>query len=125
MKTIVKTNQAPAPIGPYNQAVKHGETVFVSGQIAIDPATGKLEQDSIEAETHLVLTNLKAVLEAAGTNLEAVVKCSIFVTDMNDFNTVNTVYGQYFTVNHPARETVQVSALPAGARVEISCIAIG
>ena len=97
--------------------------LFVSGQIALDPASGEMVQSDIEAETHMVMKNLKAVVEAAGLTMDAIVKCSIFVADMGDFATINKVYGGYFMKSFPARETVEVSALPAGARVEISCIA--
>ena len=123
MSRNIETSNAPAPIGPYHQAVKCGSTVFVSGQIPIDPETGKLIDGDIEAQTHQVMKNLKAVIEAAGMDMDHVVKCSIFVTDINDFATVNKVYGGYFLTTFPARETVQVVALPAGAQVEISCIA--
>lgn len=123
MPRNIETPLAPAPIGPYNQAVKCGNTVFVSGQIPIDPATGKLINGGIEAQTHQVMKNLKAVIEAADMDMDHVVKCTIFVTDMNDFAIVNKVYGGYFLTTFPARETVQVAALPAGAHVEISCIA--
>ncbi|MCA6074399.1 RidA family protein [Fulvivirga sedimenti] len=124
MKTIVQTPDAPAPIGPYSQAVKSGSTLYVSGQIAIDPASGELINDSIENETRQVMKNLGAILSEAGMNFSHVVKCSIFVTDMNNFAKVNAVYGEFFTSNPPARETVEVSALPKFVNVEISCIAI-
>lgn len=123
MSRNIETPNAPAPIGPYNQAVKCGSTVFVSGQIAIDPTTGELIDGDIEAQTHQVMKNLKAVIEAADMDMDLVVKCTIFVTDINDFAIVNKVYGGYFLTTFPARETVQVAALPAGAHVEISCIA--
>ncbi|MFY0625341.1 MAG: RidA family protein [Reichenbachiella sp.] len=124
MKTIINTKNAPAPIGPYNQAIKAGNTLYVSGQIPINPETGELVDESIEKETHQVLQNLNAIIEAAGGNLMHVVKCSIFVTDMNNFSKVNEVYAGYFSAEAPARETVQVSALPKNVNVEISCIAV-
>ncbi len=124
MKTIVQTSHAPAPIGPYSQAVKSGSTLYVSGQIAINPATGALVNDSIEDETRQVMKNLEAILTEAGMNFSHVVKCSIFVSDMNNFARVNGVYGEFFQTNPPARETVEVSALPKFVNVEISCIAV-
>lgn len=124
MKTIVKTDQAPLPIGPYNQAVSSNGLVFVSGQIAINPATGQLVLDSIEAETHRVLQNVRAVLEAAGSGLDRVVKSSVFVKDMNQFSRINAVYAEYFSeATAPARELVQVSELPKFVNIEISVIA--
>jgi 2-iminobutanoate/2-iminopropanoate deaminase len=123
MKTIIKTDKAPAPIGPYNQAVKAGSFIYTSGQIAINPENGKLEQSSIEAETRLTLQNLSAVISAAGARLEQVVKCSIFIADMNDFKRINAVYSEFFEdKNAPARETVEVARLPKDARVEISAV---
>ncbi len=124
MKTIVQTSHAPAPIGPYSQAVKSGSTLYVSGQIAINPTTGALVNDSIEDETRQVMKNLEAILTEAGMNFSHVVKCSIFVSDMNNFARVNGVYGEFFQTNPPARETVEVSALPKFVNVEISCIAV-
>lgn len=123
MKKIVRTSNAPAPIGPYNQAVQFGELVFVSGQIALDAESGALIQGSIEEETHKVMQNLKAVLEAAESSLDNVIKSSIFVSDMGMFNRINSVYAEYFTGEHPARETVEVAGLPKGVNVEISVIA--
>ncbi|MDX2133987.1 MAG: Rid family detoxifying hydrolase [Saprospiraceae bacterium] len=124
MKTIITTDQAPLPIGPYNQAVSSNGLVFVSGQIAIDPATGQLVLDSIEAETHRVLQNVRAVLEAAGSGLDRVVKSSVFVKDMNQFSRINAVYAEYFSESTaPARELVQVSELPKFVNIEISVIA--
>lgn len=124
MKTIVKTDRAPLPIGPYNQAVSCNGLVFVSGQIAIDPATGQLVLDSIEAETHRVLQNVRAVLEAAGSGLDRVVKSSVFVKNMNQFSRINAVYAEYFSeATAPARELVQVSELPKFVNIEISVIA--
>jgi 2-iminobutanoate/2-iminopropanoate deaminase len=125
MKKIIQTDHAPAPIGPYNQAVLAGNTLYVSGQIALDPATGELVQGSIEAETEQVLKNLKAVLEAAGAGFPNVVKTSIFVKDMGQFARINAVYGQYFDPEWaPARETVEVANLPKYVNVEISAIAV-
>lgn len=125
MKKIIFTENAPAPIGPYNQAVLTGNTLYTSGQIAINPATGELVTVTIEAETEQVMQNMKAVLEAAGMTFENVVKSTIFIMDMNDFGNINTVYGSYFNEKTaPARETVQVAGLPKNVNVEISMIAI-
>ncbi|APG64934.1 reactive intermediate/imine deaminase [Tenacibaculum todarodis] len=125
MKTIIKTDKAPAPIGPYNQAVLVGDTLYTSGQIAINPKTSEIELDSIEHETELVMNNLKAVLEAANMTFENVIKSSIFVSDMHNFSKVNAVYGTFFNdENAPARETVEVANLPKFVNVEISMIAI-
>jgi 2-iminobutanoate/2-iminopropanoate deaminase len=123
-KTIITTSNAPAPIGPYNQAVLTGETLFISGQICIDPATGNLKNKDIQEETHQVMHNLKAILREASMDFSNVVKTSIFITDMNQFGAVNEVYGKYFESGFPARETVQVSALPKFVNVEISMIAV-
>ncbi|MGB5314389.1 MAG: RidA family protein [Robiginitalea sp.] len=124
MKEIIKTASAPAPIGPYNQAVRAGQTLYVSGQIALDPQTGELLKGSIEAETELVMENLKAVLKAAGADFSNVVKSSIFVADMGQFARINEVYGRYFEAETaPARETVEVANLPKYVNVEISVIA--
>jgi len=122
-KEIITTSYAPAPIGSYSQAVKTGGMLFTSGQIAIDPATNTYTPSTIEDETLLVMTNLKAVLESAKMDFGHVVKTSIFLSDMNDFSKVNAVYSSYFKDNFPARETVQVSVLPKNAKVEISMIA--
>ena len=125
MKEIIKTASAPAPIGPYNQAVRAGQTLYVSGQIALDPQTGELLKGSIEAETELVMENLKAVLKAAGADFSNVVKSSIFVADMGQFARINEVYGRYFEAETaPARETVEVANLPKYVNVEISVIAL-
>jgi|TARA_B110000908_G_C10251137_1_gene452104 2-iminobutanoate/2-iminopropanoate deaminase len=125
MKKIIQTLKAPSPLGPYNQAVLTGNTLYTSGQIAIDPATGKLKLGSIEKETTLVMENMKAVLEAAEMSFEDVVKTSIFISDMNNFSKINTVYGKYFNEETaPARETVEVANLPKFVNVEISMIAI-
>lgn len=124
-KKIIFTDQAPAPIGPYSQAVLKGDTLYTSGQIAIDPATGELVTGSIEAETKQVMENMKAVLTAAGMTFEHVVKTTIFIMDMNDFTKINTVYATYFNEKTaPARETVQVACLPKNVNVEISMTAI-
>jgi 2-iminobutanoate/2-iminopropanoate deaminase len=122
-KTIIQTSDAPAPIGPYNQAVKANGFLFVSGQIAINPETGELNTPNIEVETHQVMQNLQAVLLTAGHNFANVVKTTIFLSDMGLFATVNEVYGSYFTGNYPARETVAVKGLPRNVNVEISVIA--
>ncbi|WP_299525839.1 RidA family protein [uncultured Lutibacter sp.] len=125
MKKIIKTSNAPAPVGPYNQAVLSGNTLYTSGQIALDPATGKLVTGSIEIETTQVLENMKAVLTEAGMTFENVVKSTIYVKNMNDFAKINTVYGGYFNPETaPARETVEVGNLPLFVNVEISMIAI-
>jgi 2-iminobutanoate/2-iminopropanoate deaminase len=124
MKKIWNTNSAPAPIGPYSQAVSAGNMLFLSGQIAIDPLSGNLIQDSVEAETRQVMANISALLKEAGSSFDKVLKTSIFLMDMGDFPKVNEVYGSYFTGDFPARETVQVAGLPKGVRVEISMIAL-
>jgi 2-iminobutanoate/2-iminopropanoate deaminase len=124
MKKIIFTEKAPAPIGPYSQAVLAGNTLYTSGQIALHPETGELIVGDIETETKQVMENMKAVLEAAGMGFENVVKTSIFIMDMDDFAKINSVYGSYFDEsNAPARETVQVAKLPKGVNVEISMIA--
>lgn len=122
-KTIITTAQAPAPIGPYNQAIQTGDLLFISGQVCIDPATSQLKNKDIQEETHQVMHNLKAILYEAGMDFNNVVKTSIFITDMNRFAEINEVYGKYFEGGFPARETVQVSALPKFVNVEISMIA--
>ncbi len=124
MKKIINTTNAPAPIGPYNQAVLNGNMLYTSGQIAIDPKTGNLVTDSIQAETELVMENLKAILTEAGMTFENVIKTSIFISDMNNFSQINEVYGRYFNPETaPARETVEVANLPKFVNVEISVIA--
>lgn len=124
MKEIITTQDAPAPIGPYNQAVLSGDTLYMSGQIALDPKTMALVNDSIVSETHQVMKNLQAVLKAAGMTFENVVKTSIFLSDMESFGAVNSVYGEYFDeAVAPARETVEVANLPKYVNVEISMIA--
>jgi 2-iminobutanoate/2-iminopropanoate deaminase len=122
-RTIIHTEQAPTPVGPYSQAVVCGGFVFCSGQIALEPGTGILVDRDVESETMRVMENLKAVLEASGSSLEQVVKTTIFLRDMGDFARVNEAYGTFFPANPPARATVQVGALPKGVRVEIECIA--
>ncbi len=124
-KTIIFTDKAPAPIGPYNQAVLAGNTLYTSGQIALNPKTMELVIDSIEQETEQVMQNLKAVLEAANMTFENVIKSTIFIMDMNDFAKINVVYGSYFNEKTaPARETVQVARLPKNGTIEISMIAM-
>ncbi len=125
MKKVITTQKAPAPIGPYNQAILNGNTLYTSGQIALDPDTGNLILDDIKTETRQVMENMKAVLEAAEMNFDNVVKTSIFIGDMNDFAAINEVYGSYFdNATAPARETVQVARLPKNVNVEISMIAM-
>jgi 2-iminobutanoate/2-iminopropanoate deaminase len=124
MREIIKTESAPAAIGPYSQAVRAGGFVFASGQIPTDPKTGVFVEGGIVEQTHQVMRNLKALLEAAGTNLERVVKTTVFIADMGDFSAMNEVYGQYFKENPPARSTVQAARLPRDARVEIDVIAL-
>lgn len=124
MKKIIHSNQAPAPIGPYSQAVQSGNTIYLSGQIAIDQDSGKLINSNIQSETKQVMSNIQYVLESAGFTFENVVKCTIFIKNMDDFAEINSVYGEYFLTNPPARETVEVSRLPKNVNVEISCIAI-
>lgn len=124
-KQIINSKNAPAPIGPYSQAVIANGVLYVSGQVAIDPATGNLVTQNIIDETHQVMKNLKAILTEAGTDFSKVVKSSIFVKDLNNFGTINGVYGEYFPAGTaPARETVEVSRLPKDVNVEISCIAL-
>ncbi|WP_395626819.1 RidA family protein [Daejeonella sp.] len=124
MKSIIQTEKAPAPIGPYSQAVQAGNMLFISGQIALDPATNQLISGGIKVEAKQVMNNLEAVLQTAGFNFENVVKTTIFLSDMNHFADVNEVYGSYFSSNFPARETVAVLGLPKNVNVEISVIAV-
>ncbi|MEJ8817922.1 RidA family protein [Lacibacter sp. H407] len=124
-KKIIQTNQAPAPIGPYNQAVAAGGFLFISGQICIKPDTGDMNNADIQAETHQVMHNLKAVLQEAGMDFRNVVKTTIFLSDMVLFSEVNEIYGKYFEGDFPARETVAVKGLPKNVNVEISMIAAG
>lgn len=119
---IINTSAAPAPIGPYNQAIVHNGLLYMSGQIAIDPVTGELVQESLAAETHQVMRNLQAVLDAAGTNFSKAIKTTIFLSDMSLFAEVNGIYGSYFHGHFPARETVSVKGLPKGVNVEISML---
>ena len=123
MKQIISTEQAPKAIGPYSQATVHGGLVFVSGQIPLDPATGQTVAGSIEAQTRRVLENLRAVLEAAGSSLGAVVRTTVYLKDMAEFPAMNAVYGEFFSENPPARSTVEVARLPRDVRVEIDAIA--
>jgi len=124
MKEVINTINAPAPIGPYSQAIAAGNFVFVSGQIPMDPSTGEIISENIKAETKKVMENIQAILTEAGLTFGNIVKTSIFLTDMQSFAQVNEVYGTYFTNQFPARETVQVAALPKNVNVEISVIAI-
>ena len=123
MKKVINTNNAPAPIGPYNQAIAAGNFIFLSGQIALNPATGDLVLDDIKTETKQVMENIKAILTEAGVDFSNIVKTSIFLLDMQNFAQVNEVYGTYFTSDFPARETVQVAGLPKNVNVEISVTA--
>lgn len=123
MKMIV-TDQAPKAVGPYAQAVRYGDTVFCSGQLGLDPATGKLVGSGVEAQTRQVLVNLKAVLQATGLRLDHVVKTTIYVIDMKDYAKVNQIYAEAFGTHTPARATVQVAGLPMDGLVEIDCIAV-
>lgn len=123
MKNIIMTNDAPKPIGPYSQAVLANNLLFVSGQIPLNPATGKVDSTDIKIQTKQVMENIKAILTASNMNFTNIIKTSIFITDMNNFSQVNEVYGSYFTSDFPARECVQVCKLPLGVDVEISVIA--
>ena len=123
-KKVVRSDKAPKALGPYSVGIMADHFVFASGQAGIDPVTNNLVEGGIEAETRQVLTNLKNVLEAAGTSMDKVVKTSVFLRDMNDFSKMNAIYGEFFKVDPPARTTVQVAALPKGAAVEIEVIAL-
>ncbi len=123
-KSVVITKNAPAPIGPYNQAILAGNTLFISGQICLDPGSGQLKNKDIQEETHQVMHNLKVILQEAAMDFGNVVKSTIYLTDMQRFGEINEVYGKYFDAEFPARETVQVSALPKFVNVEISMIAV-
>jgi 2-iminobutanoate/2-iminopropanoate deaminase len=123
-KSVVYSDQAPEPIGPYSQAIQSGNMLFVSGQVAIERSSGNIITTDIESETRQVMVNLEKILQAAGFDFSNVVKSSIFLKDMNNFPKVNAIYGEYFKTNPPARETVEVSRLPKDVNVEISCIAI-
>jgi 2-iminobutanoate/2-iminopropanoate deaminase len=124
MKKIIQIPGAPAPIGPYSQAILINGVLYVSGQIPLNPMNGSLEVDSVETATNRVLLNIKSLVEEAGMSLSNIVKCSIFLKNMDDFSIVNSVYATYFSENPPARETVQVAKLPLDVPIEISCIAI-
>jgi 2-iminobutanoate/2-iminopropanoate deaminase len=123
MKEIIQTPNAPKAIGPYSQAVAYDGLVYCSGQIGLDPATMEFAGDTVDAQAEQVMKNLSAVLEAAGSGFDKVIKCTIFLADMGDFATVNAIYGRYFAENPPARETVAVKTLPKNGLVEIGCIA--
>jgi 2-iminobutanoate/2-iminopropanoate deaminase len=124
MKKIISTTEAPAAVGPYSQAVRAGSTIYCAGQIPLDPKSGQIVSQDISEQTRRVLDNVKAVLRAEGLTFENIVKTTIFLIDLADFQTVNEVYGSYFEKDPPARSTVQVAALPKGARVEIEVIAV-
>lgn len=124
MKIVIETKNAPAPIGPYSQAVLSGNSLYTSGQVAFKPETGELVLDTIENETQQVMSNMSAVLAEAGMTFDNVIKTSIFISDMDNFSRINEVYAQYFTANFPARETVEVARLPKDVNVEISMIAV-
>ncbi len=123
-KEIIKTDQAPAAIGPYEQAIRVGDFLFTSGQIALDPATGNFMQGEIEQETELTIKNLEAILKAAGVTLQQVVKVTVYLTDLGHFARMNTIYEKFFSQSKPARACVQVAALPKGAKIEMDAIAI-
>ncbi len=122
-KKVISTDRAPQAIGPYSQAIQVAEQLFVSGQIALDPATGEVQMGDVESQTHLVMQNLKAILTASGGSLESVVKCTIYLKDLGNFAAVNEVYGSYFKTAPPARATVEVSGLPKDVDVEIDAVA--
>jgi 2-iminobutanoate/2-iminopropanoate deaminase len=124
MKKEIRTDKAPQAIGPYSQAIEADGLIFASGQIAIDPASGELNTGGIEEQTRLVLSNLKAVLEAAGSSMDRVVKCTVFLQDLNDYAAMNAVYGQFFSAPYPARAAVQVARLPKDVKVEIEAMAL-
>jgi len=124
MKQVITTDRGPQAIGPYSQAIKANGFIFISGQIAFDPATGKLVEGDIRAQTERVMENLKGIVEAAGSAMDRVVKTSVFLKDMNDFAAMNETYGRYFPSNPPARATVEVARLPRDVRVEIELIAL-
>ena len=123
-KRAIQINNAPAPVGPYSQGILQNNLLFVSGQIPLNPQTKELEVSSIETATHRVMLNIKALLEAAEMEMTDVIKCSIFLANLDDFNAVNEIYSSYFSGVYPARETVQVSKLPLDVPIEISCIAV-
>ncbi len=123
-RTAINTSQAPAAIGPYNQAIRYGNFVYTSGQVALDPASGQLVGDDVQTQTHRVFQNLQAVLESAGSSLNNIVKTTVFLTSMSDFQAMNTVYAEYFQETKPARSTIAVVELPRKALVEIECVAV-
>ncbi len=123
-REIISTRAAPAAVGPYSQGVRSGSLIFTAGQIGLDPETGQMAGGDLETQTRQVMRNLSAVLEAAGSGLERVIKTTIFLTDMGEFATVNRIYGEFFSETPPARSTVEVSALPLGALVEIEMVAV-
>ncbi|HQJ74691.1 MAG TPA: RidA family protein [Bacteroidota bacterium] len=123
-KIIILTDDAPAPIGPYNQAIKVGNLVFTAGQIAINPKTNQIEETTIEGQTRQVILNLQAILKKAGSDLSKVVKTTVFLKNMNDFSAMNSVYAEFFVENPPARSAVEVARLPKDVLVEIECVAI-
>ena len=123
-KTVIMTDNAPKPIGPYSQAISAGDFIFVSGQIGINPSTGELAAGDIKTEAKQVMENIGAVLKAAGSDYSSIVKTTIYLKDMNDFKSVNEIYSEYFKGEYPARETVGVASLPKNARVEISVVAV-
>ena len=123
MRKPVTTDQAPKPVGPYSQAIIEGDFIFCAGQGCGNPATGQLDMGDVQSETRRTLDNLKGVLEAAGSSLDKVVKCNVYLRDIKDFATMNEVYGTYFSAPYPARTTIQAGALPGGIAVEIECIA--
>ncbi len=120
----IKTKNAPKAIGPYSQGIIANDFVFASGQIALDPVTGELNNGSVEEQAHLVLKNLKAVIEASGSSMDKIVKCTVFLEDMNDYGAVNAIYGEYFNAPYPARAAIQVARLPKDVKVEIEAIAV-
>ena len=123
-KKIIATEKAPGAVGPYSQATTTGSLVFMAGQVPMDPESGQMVTGEIEEQTHRVLLNVQAVLQAAGSSMAAVVKTTVFMTDLADFNRMNTIYAEYFESEPPARSTVQVAALPLGAHIEIECVAL-
>ena len=124
MKKIISTSDAPAALGPYSQAVRVGSTIYCAGQIPLDPKTGQIVSGGVDVQTRRVMENISAVLKAEGLNFDHIVKTTIFLMDLNDFQTVNEIYGSYFKQQPPARSTVQVAGLPKGARVEVEVIAV-
>jgi len=123
-KKIIATEKAPAAVGPYSQATTAGSLVFISGQVPMDPESGQMVTGEIEEQTHRVLLNVQALLQAAGSSMAAVVKTTVFMTNLADFSRMNTIYAEYFESKPPARSTVQVAALPLGAQIEIECVAL-